>query len=101
MRAVRASALVHARVDDVEGRRVGRVHDVVAGRPGLTVEQLIVAPAGVLERLGLSHAHRPRPRLVEWLLRKERVVDWGAVASFDAGRVRLSVAKEDLARRSD
>lgn len=107
---LRISALIHARVYDADGHHVGRVHDVVArhagppageqGLHGLTPAWLVVAPAGLLERLGLARSHPPRPRLVQWLLRKERAVDWDDVVSVDANCIRLAVPADRLVNRA-
>lgn len=110
---MRLGELVRSTVLDVEGRRVGRVHDVRLVQDGpllegfgaaLRVDGLVVGRGSVAARLGY-HRHRvrgpfPLRVLFAALERRARFVTWDQVASWDGATVVLSCPLADLPRLS-
>ena len=103
-RVVRLSELMNLRAVDSTGASLDRVKDVRLERRGgdWVVTDLVVGRASVAERLGFVHGVVERPvvlaRLMKRVARHGRVVPWDAATLGDDGIVRVSVARDALAR---
>lgn len=107
---MRLSDLLHSEVVDVGGTRLGSVDDVRLVQDGpvtgvfgaaLRVEGILIGRGGIGVRLGLHRPEMKGPKLLKLLFGglqgRARYARWDQVASVDAGTIRLSVAKADLA----
>jgi hypothetical protein len=111
---VRVGELLRSEVVDVDGRSLGRVHDVrlvqdgpVLGAwgPALRLDGLVVGRGSVAIRLGF-HRHSVRgPLLLRLLFRalegRARYVAWGQVAERAPGRLVLAGRASDLGSIGD
>jgi hypothetical protein len=104
---MRLSEILESEVLDVEGRRIGRVHDVRLVRegppqgtfgPSYQLSGLIIGGAAVGSRLGYGRGGIEGPwplkTFFRRLERKRGYVDWAAVESVQGGMVRLLVGAD-------
>ncbi|MDQ3863671.1 MAG: PRC-barrel domain-containing protein [Actinomycetota bacterium] len=92
--------LVGRRVYDSEGRKLGRVDEILLVREGdrYEVEGLLIGVNGLAERLGVA---RPLKRIEKRLdLRTWRTTDhviyWEQIDSLDEKAVRLAVPRREI-----
>lgn len=111
---MRMGELLKSDVIDVDGTRVGRVHDLrlvqdgpPSGRFGraLRVDGLVVGRGSLAIRLGYHRAEVTGPFLVGWIFRaleaRARYVPWAEVASRTEDQITLRCPVADLARIPD
>jgi hypothetical protein len=95
-----------------DGAELGQVHDVRLqltlhddGSHDLTVEGIIVGVGALSARLGYAYGDVEGPwvlkRLLGWLGRKARYIEWELVSSFEDGRVVVTASRDDLPHPSD
>lgn len=67
-RFVRVEELLGQRVEDREGRRVGRIEEIRAERHGKDheVTEYLLGPGALVERLAMTMRGRPRTIIVRW-----------------------------------
>jgi sporulation protein YlmC with PRC-barrel domain len=100
-REIRLSRLMGRRVRDVNGRPVGRLHELVseiALRPGgrdYVVREIHVRSVGVFDALAGSSFARHLFGRLPGVLRRYRV-PWGLVDFADPDRPRLTCSREQL-----
>jgi sporulation protein YlmC with PRC-barrel domain len=92
---IRASQILGSEVVSADGEGLGRVHDVrVRRRAGSSAKRadqqwrvvgLVIGERGLLERLGLASAKRPKPIL------QHELVPWESVERIDLERRRVIV----------
>jgi len=99
---VRLGDLLWAEAEDADGEDLGQVHDVRLrhsmtpdGRHRLVVEGVIVGAGAVSARMGYAYGDVQGPwlvaRLMAWLGRHSRYVDWGDLEwRRDEGVVRVA-----------
>ncbi len=92
--------LVGRRVYDSEGRKLGRVDEILLSREGdhYTVKGLLIGVNGLAERLGVA---RPLERIEEHLnLRRwhseDHLVRWEQIDAVEQKRIRLKVSQEEV-----
>jgi hypothetical protein len=111
---MRMGELLESHVYDVDGRRIGKVHDVrliqdgpERGRFGrsLRVDGLVVGHGALAIRLGYHRAGVRGPFLLGRIFRRlegrAHYVPWDRIASHDDERVDLSCPASDLPRVPD
>lgn len=104
-----AGELLGSDVFDVDGRRIGKVHDIRLVRAGPTlggfgpayrVSALIVGAAALGTRLGYDRADVRGPRLLSALFgalhSRARSVPWERIERIGAGRIDLAARVEEL-----
>lgn len=90
-RTIRIAELVGSTVVTADGDRVGRVADLATTRqPPHRVTELVLGPAGWLERLGIARVFGAGPRAA----RKPYRIPWDAVAAFDGRTVTLKPGRD-------
>ncbi|NYH51873.1 sporulation protein YlmC with PRC-barrel domain [Nocardiopsis arvandica] len=104
MSTFQASDLLGRAVVDGSGRRVGAVQDVVVRRDGdaYTVLGLVLGRSALAGRFGYGgplEPPTPWKRVLGWMRRHERYVDWGDVERLDGEAVVIGVEHESLPRR--
>lgn len=97
-----AELLTHE-VQDVDGRDLGKVHDVRAVDDGtLTLHALVVGGGAVAYRLGYAGGHVTGPwllaRVAQLLQRDLHVVPWDHVVRAADGTLHLDVPVDELER---
>lgn len=92
--------LVGRRVYDAEGRKLGRIDEILLGREGdnYAVEGLLIGVNGLAERLGVS---RPLERLERrfgfepWRV-QGHIIPWEQIGSIEEKKVQLNVDKREI-----
>ncbi len=90
--------LVGRRVYDAEGRKLGRVDEILLSREGdyYAVEGLLIGVNGLAERLGVA---RPLERIErrlnvdDWRI-DDHIIYWEQIGSIEEKRIRLKVRRE-------
>jgi sporulation protein YlmC with PRC-barrel domain len=88
--------LVGRRVYDSEGRKLGRVDEILLSREGdaYEAEGLLIGVNSLLERLGMERFKR---RLRPHSRRDEgNIIYWEQIDSIDEGAIRLKVTREEI-----
>src|SRR4051794_2840751 len=105
---MRTSDLIGAKVYDLAGLEVGKVHDVRVGRDGhhqveapYAATHLLVAAGSVGTRLGygygLMHGPSPLSAVMQRAMARSYAVRWDQIASVEAKReLRLSASRDEL-----
>ncbi|MFD6100530.1 PRC-barrel domain-containing protein [Nocardiopsis flavescens] len=104
MRRLRAGELIGLRVVDRNGREAGSVQDIVVRhREGAyTVLGLVVGRSATAGSFGCGDSPAPPTpwgRLLGWLRRHERYVEWKDVVALREDRVEIGVDHQSLPRR--
>lgn len=99
-REVHLERLLGRRVDDVQGRRAGRIEEVRAVRHGMELEvrEYLLGPAALLTRVVRSTLSLPLLRLLARgpLARRQWRVPWEMMDLRDPEHPRLRCAREEL-----
>ncbi len=92
--------LVGRRVYDAEGRKLGRVDEILLSREGdyYAVESLLIGVNGLAERLGVAQPLEQiekRLNIRSWHT-EDHIIDWDQVASIEQSRIRLKVHQKEV-----
>ena len=94
VRKVRAAELISSRVVTADGRELGKVVDLhLSAGPGYEVTELLIGPAGWLERLDIARLFSARIARSQ----PDRI-PWSAVDRFERNRVILKPGHEGETR---
>lgn len=97
-REARVEELIGRKLCDVDGRKVGRIEELVAEQRGtdLVVIEVHVGPGALLERIIDLATLVPHSSALQRQLRRARRVHWHQLDLSDPDRPRTTIRREEL-----